>query len=187
MYTIFAVTVISIVILYFISKKFWKKDLTGELIIGFFLGLFWEILTNEAWNYDVSRMITLYVGKAEIPLEIVMGWSFVLATSVLATELMQKKLKWHGKVSFFVLGIVSIFLIGFATEVIGINTNVWTYPDNRGVYQFGPVLLPLRVAFGWMFFGVIFLTTIKYYHHVIESELEGDITNLIRRIARRRR
>lgn len=187
MYTIFITTTITILALYFGAKKFFKKDLTGELIVGFFLGLFWEILTNESWNYDTTRMITFFIGKAEIPLEILMGWSLVLAASILTTEIMQKKFKWHGKLSFFVLGLISIFALGFATEIIGVNTGMWTYPDNRGVYQVGSLILPIRVVGGWFYFGIIFLTVIKFYEHALEKNLELDFTKLTKKFVSRLR
>ena len=176
-----------IIALYFGAKKFFKKDLTGELVAGVSLGLFWEILTNDEWNYDTSRMISFYIGKAEIPLEILMGWSLVLAGSILATEIMQRKLKWHGKLSFFVLGLISIFVLGFATEVIGVNTGLWNYPDNRGVYTIGSLILPNRVVGGWMYFGILFLTVIKFYEHVLEKNIELDFTKLTKKFVSRRR
>ena len=187
MYEIFLITAFSIILLYFVARKIWKKDLTGELIIGFALGFFWEVLTNGSWNYDTTRMITFYIGRAEIPLEILMGWALVLAASILATGIIQKRFNWHGKLSFFVVGMISIFVLGFATEIIGVNTNLWTYPDNRGVYEFGSFLFPSRVIGGWFYFGILFLTTIKYYEHVLEKNLEGDLTNLTKRFAYRKR
>ncbi len=188
-YAIFLTTLVAIVLLFFAARKFFKKDLTGELLIGFFLGLFWEILTNQSWNYDTTRMITLFLGRAEIPIEILMGWSFVLAASILATEIIQKFTKHYGKLSFFAIGIFCIFAIGFSTEIIGINTGMWTYPENvdSGMYYIGEIAIPTKVSFGWMFFGMLFLIVTKYYHHVVERYVEFNLKKLARKISGRRR
>ena len=158
-----------LVVVYFVGKKF-RKNLTGEIIIALFIGLFWEIVTGRMWVYDIKKLIVFNIIGNEIPVAVVFAWGVVLSASTLFSWLLQKNIfKKMNDITYFIGGLISIILICITSELIGYNTGLWEY-------YFGGILipilnLPVYVLGAWFFFGTVFLATIKVYEDEIEKRI----------------
>ena len=80
--------------------------------------------------------------------------------------------------TYFLRSLAFIFMSGITNEVIGHNIlMLWEY-RYQGVIDV--MSLPWVVVLGWLFFGLIFLTTIRVY----EDDVEKLFKTLIRKLQR---
>jgi hypothetical protein len=164
--------IFGIVLIHLIGRKLLKRHMYGEIAIGLIIGFLWEILTSSSWNYGPRITILTFAGMP-IPLEIILGWGSLLPAVFLLNIFLQKKLvKTPNTTSFFIMGLVSIFLIAIVTESFGYNAGYWTYV---GTFSgFVPILnLPVEILVGWFFYGTLFLAVTRVYHRELEAKFFG--------------
>lgn len=156
--------IISFVIFYIVLKIFVKrKDLMKFFLLSPIMGLAWEIMTADIWTYDMNQFTIFYFWNQEIPLDGIFTWGVLFTLALILTELIQKKLfKKSDKVIFLISSILAMTLIGYLVEYTGIYFGMWSYTYAKN-YPVWISIVPLNVWVGWMFFGTVMLTTIKFY------------------------
>jgi len=60
----------------------------------------------------------------------------------------------------FIATVVSIFVIGLSSEIIGLSLNLWSYPGE---------FLPVRVVIGWVIIGGFILWFVRSFDDYIEK------------------
>ena len=155
---------------YLIGRKL-KRNLLPEIIIGFLLGLNWEIYSAHEWVYNSSKFIMINVGIETVPLGVVIAWSGSLATTMLLVYEVMKFFKLKSKFAFLIVGWFALFFVGLATELVGYYCNFWNYAVKFDLY-FWPTALPLRIIIGWITIGTFNLATIKFYRDCVESKIK---------------
>jgi hypothetical protein len=127
------------------------------------MGIVWEFVTADFWIYDRNQFARVYVLNQGIQLVIGLAWGVTLTVCLLVIELGQNRFfQRSGKTTFLVCSLVTMALVGYMIEHVGISFGIWSYAF-VGNYQVWVSIVPLRVWIGWMFFGTLMLSTIKYY------------------------
>jgi len=142
-------TALTIAVVYYLAKQR-KINLLGELVIGFFIGLCWELAFEPAFDYSTT-IFSLFIYK-DVPLAVVLGWALCLMIASLAVD-------YLSDLPEAVSIPLSAWGIGLMLEVLGVFTGMWTYT---------PVALPLSVVFGWLIVGSTFLWIARALDDYIE-------------------
>ena len=149
--------------LYFVLKKYLKKDMLYFFIYSSVMGLIWEIVTADLWMYNTNQFTVFYFDGEEIPINSPFSWGIIFVLSFLLVEFIQKNIfKGKGKLFYFLSVILVMASLGYLVEFIGIWFGLWSY--NYAVYYSSWLwIVPIRVWTGWILFGTLMLSTIKFY------------------------
>jgi len=112
------------------------------------IGIVWEIVTAELWIYDYNQFTRVYVLGQGIPIVIGFIWGVTLTLSLIVIELVQNRFfQRRGKTMFLMCSILTMALVGYMIEYIGIYFGIWSYTF-AGSYQIWVSIVPLRVWIG---------------------------------------
>ena len=140
-----------------------RKNIMNTFLLSSIMGIVWEIVTADFWIYDRNQFTWIYVLNQGIPIVIGLTWGVTLTVSLIVIELIQNKFfQRRGKTMFLMCSILTMTLVGYLIEYIGIYFGIWSYTFAVN-YQTWISIVPLRVWIGWTFFGTLMLTTVKYY------------------------
>jgi hypothetical protein len=151
-----------------------KKDrnLLPEIIIGFLIGVNWEIYSAHEWAYDSSKFIMINLGIETIPLDVIIAWSGVQAAILLIVSEMMKLLKKRSKFVFLIFGWIALFFAGLTIEFVGYYGGFWYYSVITEL-SLWPTSIPLRIIFGWIVLGTCNLATILFYRDYVEKKIQS--------------
>jgi hypothetical protein len=140
-----------------------RKSIMNFFVLSSIIGIVWEIVTADFWIYDRNQFARVYVLNQGIPIVIGLIWGVTLTVSLIVIRLVQKKFfQRRDKTTFLMCSIVTMALVGYMVEYIGIYFGIWSYTFAVN-YQIWVSIVPLRVWIGWTFFGTLMLSTVKFY------------------------
>jgi hypothetical protein len=145
-----------------------KMDLLPEMIIGFTIGLSWEVYSANEWVYDPSKLTMLNLWISTIPFEIVVAWGASLAATILAVNEIMKRFKTTSKLSFLLSGWIILFVFGALIEIIGYYNGFWGYTVKSDLWLW-PTAIPLRIMLGWVTLGTCYLASIMFYRDTVKK------------------
>jgi hypothetical protein len=149
-----SLSILSILLLYFLSRKLLGISLLGEAILGFFIGAVWETFTSEFWIYKYPFMLSI----GGVPIGIIFGWALV----IMIASLLSRKIPTKGLLRIPVHAL-SITLVGGSFEYFfccGID--IWDYVVEKPFSS--------RVL-SWMLLGTLVLTFVERYAGEVEAIL----------------
>lgn len=156
--------IISFILFYIFLKTLVKrKEVMNFFLLAPIMGTIWESVTANYWTYDPTQFTLVYFWNQQMPIEGIFTWGIIFTSSLLLAEFVQKKLFKHwSKISFLISTILVMVLIGYIVEYTGVYFSMWSYTYATD-YQIWILIVPLRVWIGWLFFGTIMLSTVKFY------------------------
>lgn len=158
-------------VMWWAFRRYFKRDMTGEMIASAIVGVVWEIATEPLWDYHFS--ITYY---KDAPLAELTGWMVMFPLVILLSEklyrtvLKKEKLLPHDK-RIFLFDIISAQVICLPLEAAGAKLGVWTYRLDILGWHWGAIPffdLPLEVPFGYSLLMLIAPTFIRYWQKDFE-------------------
>ncbi len=66
--------------LVFLFGRLFGRNLVPEIVLGFAIGVSWEVVTGPLWAYNPAMLTIFYVEGQEIPLEVLLLWSATLSS-----------------------------------------------------------------------------------------------------------
>ena len=144
---------VHIPIIWFLFKRFGKKDVSGSLIAGSVIGLFLEFATEPLWIYHFK--FTFY---KDIAPSIVMGWGVLFTLVVEFSEKLYRVVLQERRVRMddtrlFVFDVIAACVIAFPMETMGLKSGVWdyNYPVLNWSWGTVPVFqMPYEALVGYM-------------------------------------
>jgi hypothetical protein len=149
--------------------RLFKKNLIPEIIIGFAVGVSWEMVTAPLWIYNTNMLTAFYIEGQEIPIEVVLLWASTLSFLSLTIGLMYEKIFEKTRKLTFLSSLILFLVVGWLIEYIGTQYGFWSYSWDNKVNIFS---VPVVVLYGWVFESTLYVSTIQLYRK--------DIENLIR-------
>jgi uncharacterized membrane protein len=127
------------------------------------MGLIWEMVTADIWTYNTKLLEVFIFNGQEIPIIAPFSWGLIFIPSLILANFLQEKIFRQKKKMFFLLSSLLIMIpLGFFVEYIGISFRLWTYTYAMN-YSGWVSVVPIQVWLGWIFFGTMMLTVIKFY------------------------
>jgi len=153
--------ILCLIVIYAIGK-FLKKNMIGVIIISLTIGLFFEVTMFPMFVYDTTKLTFFFtIENRNIPISIILAWGCVLSFSFLLSNALEKKiLKTSSNASFLLFSLISLLIVGIPAEFVGYHMGFWKYSFSDVSLIFD---IPWTAIFGWIFFGTLFLSTIKSY------------------------
>ena len=152
-------------------RRFFKRDMTGEMIASAIVGVVWEVATEPLWDYHFK--LTYY---RDAPFAELTGWMVMFPLVILLSEkfyrlaLRTDRVRPHDKRIFF-FDIISGILVCLPLEAVGARLGVWQYRQDVLHWDWGmiPLLnLPWEVPFGYALLLLIAPTFIRYWEKDFE-------------------
>lgn len=159
-------------VLWFLFKKYGKRNVLGEMIAAAIVGIFWEIATEPLWDYNFK--ITFY---RDVPVGVITGWMIMLTLVPIVSEklycliLRKEKLKEKDKRIFF-FDIITAIFICLPMEAIGAHFKVWTYNTDILGWNWGIIPffnLPWELMMGYSLLMLIAPTFVRYWQEEFEK------------------
>lgn len=165
---------VQVPLVWWLFKKYGKRNVVGELVAGSIIGVFLEFSTEPLWTYHFK--FTVY---KDIPPAIILGWGVLFLFVTTASEWLYKKilkkpaLEPHDK-KIFLFDVVCATLIAFPMETIGLKSGVWDY--NYGILQWNwgyvPFFkMPWEAVVGYALLMLIAPTFIRYWEGTFDHLL----------------
>ena len=150
----------TIAVLIIIATIIWlyrEKNLLGEVILGFIVGLVWEIATEPLWDYN-DYMFSLYIYN-DVPLAVVLGWVVVFMVSSIIADYLCERVKNN-----FIATVTSIFIVGSLLEIVGVYLGLWTYTNTFTL---------TKVIVGWAMAGGFMLWMVRSFDEYVEDKIRA--------------
>ena len=154
--------------LVFLVGRLFKKNLIPEIIIGFAVGVSWEMVTAPLWIYNTNMLTAFYIEGQEIPIEVVLLWASTLSFLSLTIGLMYEKIFEKTRKLTFLSSLILFLVVGWLIEYIGTQYGFWSYSWDLKVNIFS---VPVVVLYGWVFESTLYVSTIQLYRKDIETLL----------------
>jgi hypothetical protein len=153
-------------IIWFLFRKFGKRNVLGSMIAGSIIGCFLEFSTEPLWTYHFR--FTIY---KDIAPSIVLGWGVLFTLSIAFSEKLYKTILKvrtvrQGDKRIFLFDVVAACLIAFPMETIGLKSGVWDYNYHVLNWNWGVVPffeMPLEALFGYAMLMLIAPTFIRHW------------------------
>ncbi len=157
------VYVISYFVFYLLLRKFTKRYGIMLFLAASVMGLIWEIVTADIWTYNTALLDVFIFNGQEIPVVVPFSWGLIFIPSLILVNFIQEKIFRRKEKMFFLLSsVLAMIPIGFLVEYIGIVFGLWTYTYSAS-YSGWISVVPIQVLLGWVFFGTMMLSVIKFY------------------------
>ena len=160
-------SILSIPLVFLLGRLF-KKNLIPEIIIGFAVGVSWEIVTAPLWIYNANTLTLFYVEGQEIPLEVLLLWSSGLSFLSLTINLMHEEILKKTRKLTFLSSLILFLAAGWLIEYVSTQYGFWSYSWAFKVSIFS---VPVVVLYGWIFESALYVSAIQLYRKDIENLL----------------
>jgi hypothetical protein len=159
---------------WFFFRRFLHRNITGDILVGAFIGTFTEFISEPLCNYHLT--LTFY---KDIPLVVPLAWGMMYAMAVYVSEkLYSFATGLHvikpGDKRIFLFDVLGGVLVGFPLETAGTWLKVWEYNSNVVNWNLG--LVPL-LGMPWetlIAYGLLMLTgptVVRYWQGSFEGRL----------------
>ncbi len=162
---------IQVPLVWYLFRRFGKRNVTGELIAGTIIGAFIEFATEPLWDYHLK--VTVY---KDVPLVIVIGWGMMFTLATCLSEWMYKKVTGKTVVDdrdkrLLLLDVVCAVAVALPIEKLGLATGVWTYRYDLLQWDWGKVPffnMPLEALFGYALLMLIGPSYVRHWQREFE-------------------
>lgn len=155
--------------------KYAKRNVTGDLLAGMIVGVFFEFVTEPMWTYHFH--FTIY---KDTPPGVIFGWGVMFTVGVFLSEkiylwLFKEKTIIPYDKRIFLTDVLSVPLIALPFEKIGLMAKVWDY--NFSILGFSGVNIPffnmpLEVFVGYIFLMLVAPTFVRYWQVGFEKGIK---------------
>jgi len=158
---------VQIPVLWYLFKRYARRDVSGQMIAGTLIGAFLEFSTEPLWQYHFK--ITVY--KHNTPLSVVTGWGVMFTLVVFLSEklycfcLKKDSIVPHDK-RILLFDALGALLIGLPLETWGLKSGVWNYRNDILRWDWGTMPLfrmPYEALFGYTLLMLIAPTFVRYW------------------------
>ena len=171
-------------LIWYLFKRYGRRDVSGSLIAGTIIGCFLEFSTEPLWTYHFR-----YTVYKDIAPSIVMGWGGLFTLTIFFSE---KLYRWWLRVDrvrvndkrLFIFDVVAACIIAFPMETMGLKSGVWTYNYEILNWNWGMVPffeMPYEALFGYALLMTIAPTFIRRWRDAFA--IEAPVRRLLRKLA----
>lgn len=167
-----AVLYLQIPLVWYLFRRFARRNVTGEMIAGAMIGAFNEFATEPLWDYHLH----LNVYK-DTPLAVVLGWGVMFTLVTFFSEklycafLKKPGIEPRDKRIFF-FDVAAAAAVAFPLETLGLKLGIWTYRYDRLAWDWGTVPffnMPYEALVGYILFMLITPTFVRYWERPFEG------------------
>ena len=149
---------LQIPVVWYLFRRYGKKDVSGSMIAGFLIGIFNEFATEPLWDYHLG--LNIY---KDTPFAILLCWA-VMFTVVVSlsdwlyrTVLKKDALDPHDK-RILLFDVAAAVVIAFPMETLCLKLGIWSYRLDKLNWDWGniPLLgMPWEALVGYCLFMLI--------------------------------
>lgn len=163
---------VQIPVLWYLFKRYAKRNVSGDMIAGTMIGMFIEFATEPLWDYHFK--INIY---KDTPLAVVMGWGVMFTLVTFFSEklycfvLRKPSIAPYDK-RIFLFDVVAASLIAFPLETIGLKSGIWDYRYDRLGWDWGKIPffdMPYEALFGYCLLMLVGPTFVRYWQGAFEG------------------
>ncbi len=159
-------------LLWWLFKKYAKRNVLGELIAAGIVGVFWEIATEPLWDYNFR--INFY---RDTPAAVITGWMIMLTLVPIISEKLFRLVFKKDPIAdkdkrIFLFDIVTAIFICLPMEAVGAHFGVWTYNIDVLGWDWGIIPffnLPWELIMGYSLLMLIAPTFVRYWQGEFEK------------------
>lgn len=163
---------VQVPLMWWIFRRYFKRNVLGEIIASGIIGVFWEIATEPLWDYNFK--ITFY---HDTPAAVITGWMVMLTLIPIVSEklycLILKKQALAGKDKrIFLFDIFTAMFIALPMEAIGAHFGVWKYNTDILGWNWGVIPffnLPVELIMGYSLLMLIAPTFVRCWQEEFEK------------------
>jgi hypothetical protein len=161
-------------IMWYIFKRYAKRNVIGEIVASGIVGVFWEVSTEPLWDYHF--LINFH---KDIPITAITGWMVMLTLVIFLSEkiycfLFKKTSIEPRDKRIFMIDIFSAFIICLPFETVGYKLGVWTYRQDLLHWDWGHLIpffnMPYEILSGYALVMLVAPTFVRYW----EKSFEGN-------------
>lgn len=163
---------IEVPLVWYLFKRYGKRNVMGEMIAGGIFGLFFEVASEPLWDYHMA--VTFY---RDTPVVAITGWMVMFTLVVVISQklyclaLHKTSIQPHDK-RIFIFDILAGILVGLPLETFGARAGVWTYRTDLLHWNWNSLIpffdMPYEVIWCYALLMLIAPTFVRYW----ESSLE---------------
>ena len=156
---------------WFLFRKLAKRNITGDILAGSMLGMFYECATEPLCNYHFK--ITIY---RDIPLAVIFAWGAMFAMVVFFSEklycsfLGKKKIVPYDK-HIFIFDVLAGAIIGFPLGSMGSRLGLWEYRCDLFQWNWSEIpffRMPPEILVAYMLIMLTGPTFVRYWQGAFE-------------------
>lgn len=163
---------IQLPIIWWLFKRFAKRNVLGEMIAGTMIGAFNEFATEPLWDYHLR--LNIY---KDTPLILVLGWGVMFTLVTFVSEKLYCRLLKKDRIEpydkrIFLFDVLAGALVCFPIETACAKLGLWTYRWDRLAWDWGniPVInMPLEALFGYSLLMLVGPTFVRYWERPLEG------------------
>jgi len=157
---------VQIPVVWWLFKKFGKRNVAGSLVAGAIIGCFLEFATEPLWTYHFR--FTIY---KDIPPGVILGWGVLFTLVTIASEKMYMKALHVTSVRpndkrIFLFDVIAACVVAFPMETIGLKQGVWDYNYDILQWNWGTVPffhMPYEAVLGYALLMLVAPTFVRYW------------------------
>jgi hypothetical protein len=159
-------------LVWYLFKRYAKRNVAGELISGAIFGVFFEMTTEPLWDYHFA--ITFY---RDIPVGVVTGWMVMFTLVVFISEklycfVLHKEHIVPRDKRIFIFDLIAGTLVALPMETIGAKLGVWTYRNDLLKWDWNTLIpffnMPYELIMGYSLVMLIAPTFVRYWEKSFE-------------------
>jgi hypothetical protein len=165
-------------LVWYLFKRFAKRDVLGEMTAGVIIGAFNEFATAPLWAYHFR--INIY---KTTPLAVVLGWGVLFALVVFASEklyqfLFKKPLTDIRDKRILLCDVVCAAAIAFPVETLSMRLGIWDYHYELLKWDWGTVPffnMPYEALFGYCLLMLVGPSFVRLWERPFERAMEKPL------------
>lgn len=165
---------VQVPLVWYLFKRFAKRNVSGEMIAAAIVGVVWEISTEPLWDYHFR--LTFY---RDTPVAVITGWMVMLTLIVRFSDWCYRRTLGLARVKYgdkrvFLYDIFAAACIALPMETAGAKLGVWTYRQDLLQWHWGLIPffnMPYELLFGYSLLMLIVPTFIRYWEKSFEEPI----------------
>jgi len=159
-------------LLWYLFKRYAKRNVLGELIAGAIFGVFFEVATEALWDYHFQ--ITFY---RDTPVGVLTGWMVMFTLVTYISEKLYCRVLRTDHIAprdkrIFIFDLIAGTIVALPMETIGAKLGVWTYRTDLLKWDWNHLVpffnMPYEVISGYCLVMLIAPTFVRYWEKSFE-------------------
>lgn len=167
---------LQIPVIWWLFKRYAKKDVSGTMIAGIMIGMFNEFATEPLWDYHLG--INIY---KDTPLCVVLGWGVMFTLVVFISGWLYRAALKKDKVDpqdkkVFLFDVLAGAAIAFPTETLCLKLGMWDYRFDKLNWNWGTipfVEMPWEALVGYCLLMLIGPSFVRAWEKPFEPAFPG--------------
>ena len=136
-----AIMYLQIPVVWYLFRRYAKKDVSGTMIAGVMIGIFNEFATEPLWDYHLA--LNIY---KDTPLCVVLGWGVMFTLVAFISEKLYCAALKTGKMDpqdkrVLLFDVLAAAAIAFPTETLCLKLGIWDYRFDKLNWDWGTIPL----------------------------------------------